>query len=64
MLAWFKQQWDESESVELLVTAVLRNDDLWGQDLSLIDGLVEQVTANIDAMDQNGLLDKLKQLNS
>jgi len=64
VLAWFKQQWDESDSLETLVNAVLQNDSLWGQDLSLIDGLVDQVTENIDAIDGDGLVDKLKQLNA
>jgi len=64
VLAWFKQQWDESDSVESLVTAVLQNVDLWGQDLSLIDGLFEQVSANIIAIDNDDLESKLVALNS
>ena len=63
VMAWFKAQWSQSESVEALVTSVLQNDGLWGQDLSLIDGLVEQIVANIQAIDANSLATIIEKLN-
>ena len=63
VMAWFKVQWEQAESVEALVTTVLQNDSLWGQGLSLIDGLAEQVTENINDIDNLSLSDKLNQYN-
>jgi tagaturonate reductase len=64
VLEWFKQQWDNADSTEALVMAVLQNESLWGQDLSEVEGLAEQVTENIEAIDAQSLQTKLEQLNS
>jgi len=63
VMTWFSEQWDKAESVEALVTIVLQNDSLWGQDLSLIDGLVDHVTNNIQVIDANELATTIEKLN-
>lgn len=63
VLAWFKQQWDDADSNEALVAAVLGNVDLWGADLTDIDGLAAQVAAHISKIDDGQLADLIQQIN-
>ena len=64
VLAWFKRQWREAQSVEALVMAVLQDDRLWGRDLTTIEGLIEQVSDNIQAIDAGELLKMLEEMNN
>ncbi|MEG2842861.1 MAG: tagaturonate reductase, partial [Ruthenibacterium sp.] len=43
-----------------LAAAVLSNDALWGEKLSDIAGLTDAVTADLDAIDKNGMYETLK----
>ncbi|SHO55961.1 tagaturonate reductase [Vibrio quintilis] len=48
--------------VKALVEQVLANTSHWGQNLSLVDGLTDQVTANIEAIRQSGVRQALSQI--
>ena len=62
-IAWFKQTWDNAESVQSVVEVVLSNTDLWGEDYTQMDGLVAGVTEAIEAIDDGHLLDVLRKAN-
>jgi len=62
-IAWFKQTWDNADSVQSVVEAVLSNTDLWGEDYTQMDGLVAGVTDVIEAIDDGRLLDVLRKVN-
>ncbi|MDA3797488.1 MAG: tagaturonate reductase [Kiritimatiellae bacterium] len=50
ILEFFEDQWDafdEEKDVTSLVAETLSNVDFWGQDLTLVDGFVNAVTANL-----------------
>lgn len=59
-LDFFSDLWANSESTQELVYAVLQNDSLWGQDLSAIDGLADQLITYLDAIDRDGILSVLQ----
>ncbi len=63
-LAWFKETWASTESVEDVVIAVLSNIELWDQDYTQIDRLVAGVTDAITAIDEGRLLDELQKVNA
>jgi len=63
-IAWFKETWESSESVEAVVKAVLSNTDLWDKDYTEIDGLVDGVTDAIQAIDDGRLEDLLRKINN
>lgn len=62
-LAWFKQTWDEAESVEAVVSEILSNTELWDKDYTQINGLVDSVTGAVVAIDDGHLLDLLRKAN-
>ncbi|MFH4122130.1 hypothetical protein WAI71_20700, partial [Acinetobacter baumannii] len=53
---------DRQMSTRELVTAVLSVEAHWEQDLSQIPGLVEQVTADLDAILSRGMRDAVQPL--
>ena len=64
VLLWFKAQWaqvdDGAVSIEDLARAVLANAQLWGTDLSQRAGLVDQLGAALQAIENGQLLELLK----
>ncbi|MCA9894006.1 MAG: tagaturonate reductase [Anaerolineae bacterium] len=63
ILAWFKEQW-QSGSVADVVTAVLKNESLWQQDLTAIPGLHAMLTDYLTRMDDSGLQPIIEQINN
>ena len=61
VLAWFREQWDTAPSTAALTRSVLGNQALWEQDLRSVPGLVERVSAVLDAIEQGRLLNLLRQ---
>ncbi|MEQ8674860.1 MAG: tagaturonate reductase [Aggregatilineales bacterium] len=59
---WFAQQWSNTDSVPELVEIILKRDDLWGSDLSTIDGLNALVSDDIRAIENNQLPDLLSRM--
>jgi tagaturonate reductase len=60
VLRFFSQQWQvfhASGDLPALVGAVLLNDELWGRDLTQIDGLAGAVTADLQAILSEGARD-------
>ena len=60
VLAWFKGQWAEAESIEALVRSVLGNSALWDDDLSEVTNLVERVSDCLRSIENGELLDMLR----
>lgn len=60
VLAWFRAQWEEAPSTEALARAALGNQALWERDLTEVPGLVERVSAVLEAIEQNRLLELLR----
>ncbi len=56
VLAWFAAQWAQTDSIEALVSAVLGNAALWGEDLTAIPGLARQVSDCLRAIEAGDLL--------
>lgn len=50
----------KADSNAALAAAVLSSQDMWGEDLTAIAGLAEAVTADLDAIDKNGMYETLK----
>ena len=59
VLAWFREQWEESPSNEALARTALGNETLWERDLTQVPGLVERVSSVLDAIEQGRLPDLL-----
>jgi len=53
--AYFAEKWVEPETSKL-VKAVLADKELWGVDLSQLNGFADAVTENIELIDQEGAL--------
>lgn len=62
ILAWFKEQW-AGGSVADVVTAVLKNESLWQQDLTAIPGLHAMLTDYLTRMDAGGMQPIIEQIN-
>ena len=60
VLAWFKGQWAEAESIEALVRSVLGNSALWDDDLGEVTNLVERVSDCLRSIENGELLDMLR----
>ena len=60
VLAWFHAKWEEAPSTEALARAALGNQALWERDLTEVPGLVERVSAVLDAIEQGRLLELLR----
>lgn len=63
ILAWFDEQWKNCASTSDLMTAVLSNEALWGQDLSQISSLLERLVDYVDTIDAEGILPIIDKLN-
>lgn len=50
----------KQKSIETLVIEVLKNDTLWGYDLTMLQGFQEKVTHNLNDIISNGMRNKLK----
>ncbi len=65
VLDFFASQWKNYDSNELslneLSQSILSNTSIWKEDLTKIDGLVESVRRNIDAIEKNNIRQVLKQ---
>ncbi|MEO8395543.1 MAG: tagaturonate reductase [Chloroflexota bacterium] len=55
-IAWFRQLWESGISARELCAEVLRNQALWGRDLSVIPGLTEQLAAELERIDSEGVI--------
>jgi tagaturonate reductase len=55
-IAWFRQLWESGVSSRELAEAVLRNQVLWGADLSTIPGLADQLALELDRIDTEGTI--------
>ncbi len=62
VMAWFREQWQNAASIDLLVITVLRNQQLWEQDLTLIPGLQAQVTRDLTQIAEVGVVPILEAL--
>lgn len=62
VIAWFREQWQTSATIETLVTAVLQNEQLWETDLTQIEGLHAQVSNYLTRMAEAGILPILEEL--
>lgn len=60
VLSWFKTQWAGAESVEDLVSAVLREAALWDRDLSVVPGLAPMICDYLSKIEAGELLALLK----
>jgi len=63
VIAWFDEQWREHKNLEQLVNVILRNTDLWENDLSQIEGLQNQLVQEIITIEQGNLLERIQNLN-
>ncbi len=59
VLDFFATQWNKYDSNELslkeLSQSILSNTSIWKEDLTILDGLVESVSRNIDEIDKKGI---------
>ncbi len=66
VLNFFAFNWSKYEvnnlKMNILVGIVLSNTEIWGEDLTRFEGLVEMVSQNIISIENNGLLTTLKKL--
>lgn len=63
MIDWFRQQWQTAESTETLVQAVLKNEALWGRNISTIPGLSARLCDYLEQIDSQGISSVLEQIN-
>lgn len=61
VMDWFREVWNSGKSMPDIAAAVLRNDNLWGQDLSLIDGLVDRLSDDLFNIERDGILPMIEQ---
>lgn len=54
VLAFFKETWKKN-NIKEVAEKVLSNIDFWGTDLTKIDGLQEEVTKHLEAINTNGM---------
>ncbi len=66
ILDFFAVQWkkydDNKLNLNQLVTSILKNSFIWKEDLTLLDGLVESVTHNLEDIEKKGIFQSLKNL--
>lgn len=62
-IEWFQQQWQDANSPAAVVDAVLKNNDLWGEDLSAVPGLRDQLTDDLTRIDQGELMALMEAVN-
>ncbi|MFK7800255.1 MAG: tagaturonate reductase [Anaerolineae bacterium] len=55
VLEWWKGIWAADVTAEARVAHVLRNQTIWGQDLTKVSGLQTQITAYLKQLEQNGI---------
>jgi tagaturonate reductase len=55
IIAWFDEQWKSASNTLTLVERVLKNETLWQQDLTKIDGLAELVTTYLNEIEAKGV---------
>ena len=60
VLAWFKSQWAEAESLDALVQGVLSNEALWECDLTVLPGLAPVLTETLREIEAGDLLALLR----
>ncbi|HEX2621620.1 MAG TPA: tagaturonate reductase, partial [Phototrophicaceae bacterium] len=64
LIAWFDLQWKTEDNLSKLVTAVLKNEALWGaesgNDLIQIPHLIERLTDYLEKIDSDGMLQTIK----
>ena len=67
-LAFFASQWeqvlDTNSGIPELVENILGARSIWGEDLSLIDGLVDTVSGNIANIQEEGIRKSIQKINS
>ena len=56
VLAWFKEQWRDADSLEALVEAVLGNAALWGDDLNGVPRLAECLCDSLRMIEEGNFL--------
>ena len=57
-LDFFATQWATGD-LKAIAKATLKNTDFWGTDLTQFDGLLDTVTANLEAIINNGMKEAL-----
>jgi len=62
-IAWFAEQWQNNTSTAELVEIILKNTQLWGRDLTEIDGLSPLIVSYIDRINVGELQTIIKELN-
>ncbi len=63
MVGYYYQLWQRKEITDL-VLEVLQNKDIWGHDLSLMEGFSKSVTDSLSALLENGVAATLSTLES
>jgi len=53
--AYFYGKWKQALPTQQLVTTVLKNIDLWGNDLSVLPGFAETVSEKVDEINEQGM---------
>ncbi|MBI1280527.1 MAG: tagaturonate reductase [Anaerolineaceae bacterium] len=61
IVTWFQEQWRLAPDTRTLVERVLTNKDLWQQDLSQIDGLIDLLTTYLDTLEKDGIQSAFEQ---
>jgi tagaturonate reductase len=64
IIAWFSEQWRTCDSISVLVNAILKNETLWGQDLSRIANFPERLIDLLEQIERDGLLSILERINA
>jgi tagaturonate reductase len=62
--AWFSEQWRTCDSISVLVNAILKNETLWGQDLSRFANFPERLIDLLEQIERDGLLSILERINA
>ena len=55
-IAWFRELWESGISARELCEQVLRNQTLWGRDLSTIPGLTDALATQLEHIDTEGAI--------
>ncbi|MBI1258220.1 MAG: tagaturonate reductase [Chloroflexi bacterium] len=55
-IAWFRQLWESNVSARELCEEVVRNQALWGTDLSIIPGLTDALAAQLEHIETEGTI--------
>ncbi len=58
-LSWWRSIWENDRSTEERITAVLSNNNIWGQDLTAVPNLTRQLTTYLEAIDQQGIIEAI-----